>query len=476
MDFFSALKAKDTPQETAGFSGQEKQKKIVEIQNLSVVYNAGKSFESVALREINLEIYPNEYIIFFGPSGCGKSTLLNIIAGLETPSTGSVTVEGTDIAKLSSGELAKFHQEKTGMIFQSYNLIPTLDVLDNVILPQIFQRVSSKKRKEKGHTLLEKLAIEKLEKRLPQELSGGQQQRVSIARALVNDPPIILADEAVGNLDSQSAKNVLEIINSLNTEDKKTIIFVTHNPEHLFYADRVFYMRDGQIIKVEVNEKKIRPVEKNASGDSSDDSAKAPNHKRTPLDLLLQAYPDLSSMQMHTMLAPFKAKMLVGFLLSQMETQEIAELEKVITNRLLKKIDAKQLLLALDEPVKNGGLGLNKNIAERFAHVVEEVIEKSEFIGEGHEKAQQGLVDPFMKSLKIARHSLLDSYEGDLTVDQVEALNKGLEFRMLDKINRFEFQEFLDRPLKKGGVGLNKKTAKKFARKVELFLLMEYGK
>jgi putative ABC transport system ATP-binding protein len=470
MDFFSNNAPKNIPQSVVDFAESEPRKKMVEIRDLTVTYNAGKSFESTALQEINLEIYPKEYVIFFGPSGCGKSTLLNVIAGLEIPSKGTVSVNGIDIASLSSNKLAKFHQEKISMIFQSYNLIPTLNVLDNVILPQIFQRIPQKKRKERGQALLKKLDMEELEKRLPQELSGGQQQRVSIARALVNNPSIILADEAVGNLDSQSAKNVLAILSTLNNEDAKTIISVTHNPEHLFYADRVFYMKDGRIIKVEINKKKIK------ASSNSDYPAEALDRRRTPLDLLLQAYPDLSSMQLHTMLAPFKAKMLVGYLMSQLESQEITDLEKIITDRLLKKINAEELLHTLDGPIEHGGLGLNKNIAERFTKVVEEVIEKSEFLDEGHKKAQDGSLDPLMQMIDQTRHSLLDTHHGKLTLDQISALNKGIEYRILNKISRFEFQEYLDRGLEKGGAGLNKKTAKNFARKVELLMLMEYGK
>jgi putative ABC transport system ATP-binding protein len=356
------------------------------------------------------------------------------------------------------------------MIFQSYNLIPTLTVLDNVILPQIFQRVNSKKRKETGRALLKKLDLGALEERLPQELSGGQQQRVSIARALVNNPPVILADEAVGNLDSQSAKNVLDIISILNEEDGKTIISVTHNPEHLFYADRIFYIKDGMILKVETNQHKIKVSSK------ADYPAEALDRRRTPLDLLLQAYPDLSSMQIHTMLAPFKAKMLVGYLMSQFESQEIDNLEKIITDRLLKRISAEDLLHNLDESTEKNGLGLNKNIALRFSKVVEEVLEKSEFLEEGYKKIAKGETDPILKMVDQIRHSLLDTHHGELNLSQLEALNRGIEYRILNKLTRFELQEYLDRSLGKGGVGLNRKTAKNFSRKVELLMLLEYGK
>lgn len=150
------------------------QKKIVEIKDLQVVFNAGKLNEARALNGITLDIFEEEYVIFFGPSGCGKSTLLNIIAGLEVPSSGNVFIHQQDLRSLSVNELAKFHRRTVGMIFQSYNLIPTLNLMDNVLLPQIFERVKPTLRKHAGRTFLKKLGLERYEKRFPHELSGGQ--------------------------------------------------------------------------------------------------------------------------------------------------------------------------------------------------------------------------------------------------------------------------------------------------------------
>lgn len=442
-------------------------KKIVEIKDVKVIYNAGKNNEARALEGITLDVEAEEYIVFFGPSGCGKSTLLNIIGGLEIPTEGTVSVDGQDLSKFSARELAKFHCRRTGMIFQSYNLISTLNVLDNIILPQIFERIKPSARKETGRELLKKLGIEPFEKRLPQELSGGQQQRVGIARALINDPPIILADEAVGNLDSNSANNVLEILNLLNVEDKKTIISVTHNPEHLFYADRIFYMKDGKIIKVEVNEKR-----KKLKGESDDGGIKK---IRTELDLLMQAYPDLSSMQLHIMMAPFKAKILVAYLLTSIETEEIAKMERVVTDRLLDRINKEDLLHALDRSATEGGLGLNKNTAIKFSEIVEEVVTKAEYLRQESPHLKDSEEDPTKKIIDDIRISLLEKYKGDLTLGQVDALNKGIEFRILNKINRNEFQEYMDRPYEKGGVGLGSRSAKNLARKMELIMLVRFG-
>jgi putative ABC transport system ATP-binding protein len=441
---------------------------IVKIENLDVVYFAGKNNEARALDGINLEIYPEEYVIFFGPSGSGKSTLLNIIAGLEIPSKGSVVVDNQDLASLSSNEIAKFHRRKTGMIFQIYNLIPTLNVLDNVIMPQILERARPSARKEAGRILLKKLGIESFEGRQPHELSGGQQQRVGIARALMNNPPILLADEATGNLDSEAARNVLEIFNALNLEDKKTIIFVTHNPEHLLYADRIFFMKDGKIIKVETNEerKKIR-------GEAEFGGIKK---VRTELDNLLQAYPDLSSMQIQVMLAPFKAKMLAAYLLSNLDYEDIRLMEETITQRLMDRIGKEELLRIFDNPVEEGGIGLNKNTALKFSSIIEEVVAKADFIQSESPSLKDSQPEPVKETVDDIRKSLLLEYSGDLTLDQVEALNKGIEYRLFSKISKKEFTEFLDTPFEHGGVGLNRKSAKNMARKLEMIMLMKFGK
>ena len=181
---------------------------IVKFKNLSVVYNLGKSNETWALKDITGEIYPEEYIIFFGPSGCGKSTLLYTIAGLEFPTRGEVIVGNKNLKDLCQKELINFHRSTIGMIFQAYNVLPSLSVRDNVVLPQMFLGTNDRKaRRVIADELLTKLGILEQADKIPTEMSGGQQQRIGIARALINDQPIILADEPVGNLDSKSARS-----------------------------------------------------------------------------------------------------------------------------------------------------------------------------------------------------------------------------------------------------------------------------
>ena len=464
--------------DAAYYIGKEK---IIDIKNLEVYYNYGKTNEFKALDGVSLEIYKHEYVMFFGPSGCGKSTLMNTIAGLEVPTKGLIIVDGNDISKFSSTQLARYHRREIGMVFQQYNLIPSLDVLSNVCLPQVFDRVKMGVREDMGNQYLEKLGLEKVGRRLPQELSGGQQQRVSIARSLVNNPPMILTDEAVGNLDSKSAKNVMEILDRLNRDDKKTIISVTHNPEHLFYADRIFYMRDGKIIKVEVNLDKIHPqdakLEEKFKGKGFGQIIKTEiNKERNALDLLLQSYPDLTSMQFHVMLAPFKAKILTNYLISKFEGKEIERLEKIITDRLVGKINKEEMLKVFDAQPEDGGMGLNWNTALRFADVVEEVVKKSEYIKQEYTGVEANQADPIKKIVTELRRSLMDEYEGVVKEKQMEALDRGIEFRLLGKINRKEFEEYVDRQFEKGGVGFGTATAKNFAKKLEIIMLVEFGK
>lgn len=203
------------------------------------------------LNGIDLEIYSGEYVIFFGPSGCGKSTLLNCIAGLEKPDSGKVVVRGDDLSKMNKSELAKYRNKKIGMIFQQFNVLKSFNVINNIALPQSFDGIPYRRRIARAQHLLSMFDLVKIAKRLPTEISGGQQQRVAIARALANNPWILIIDEPTGSLDSKASEEVMDLIERLNSVSKRTVILVTHNPDQLKYAHRVFHMKDGQIIKEE---------------------------------------------------------------------------------------------------------------------------------------------------------------------------------------------------------------------------------
>lgn len=220
--------------------------------NVSKTYLLG-DVEVKALQSVNLEIYSGEFICIFGQSGCGKSTLLSIIAGLQKPSTGEVYVRGEKLSDLDNDGLAKYRRSKIGMVFQSFNLITSMNVIENIALPLTFAGISKAKRMLRAQNLLEVVGLTKYADHTSAQLSGGQQQRVAIARSLVTAPWIMLADEPTGNLDSKSANEVMRLLISLNRKSKRTVILITHNPEYLDYADRIFFMQDGKVVKTQVN-------------------------------------------------------------------------------------------------------------------------------------------------------------------------------------------------------------------------------
>lgn len=223
---------------------------LIKIEQVEKSFGVGDA-KVLVLKNIDLEIHSGEFVILFGPSGCGKSTLLNCIAGLEVPDKGRVVVRGEDLSKLTSAELAKYRNKKIGIIFQQFNVLKSFNVFENIALPQTFAGVPKSRRENRAHKLLSMFGLEKIGKRIPTEISGGQQQRVAIARALVNNPWILICDEPTGNLDSKASNEVMELLEKLNEKSKRTIILVTHNPEHRKFAHRVIYLKDGEIVKEE---------------------------------------------------------------------------------------------------------------------------------------------------------------------------------------------------------------------------------
>jgi len=218
---------------------------LIEIQRLSKTYESGGEC-AMALVEVDLQIDKGEFISVMGPSGSGKSTLLTILGGLNHPSHGEVMVDGIPIYKLPIEKLADFRREYLGFIFQSFQLISYLTVIENVMLPLSITGKSNKEQEMMAGEILEKVGLKVKAKRLPDQLSGGEQERVAIARALVNAPPILLADEPTGNLDTKTGKEIMDLFKSLH-QDGQTIIMVTHNPENTVYSTRTIFLKDGKI-------------------------------------------------------------------------------------------------------------------------------------------------------------------------------------------------------------------------------------
>ncbi|WP_406662665.1 ABC transporter ATP-binding protein [Methanolobus sp. ZRKC3] len=214
------------------------------------IYQMGE-VEFAALRGVDLEIRKGEFIVILGPSGSGKSTMMNLIGCLDVPSKGTVELNDHDISKMDESDLAQIRGQMIGFIFQQFNLIPTLNTIENVMLPLEFQESDAVYSKKRAETLLEVVGLSDKMNNLPSQLSGGQRQRVAIARALAVDPPVILADEPTGNLDSKTGSFILEFLSGLHQNEGKTIIIVTHDLEPVKYADRVIHIKDGMVEKIE---------------------------------------------------------------------------------------------------------------------------------------------------------------------------------------------------------------------------------
>ena len=218
---------------------------LIELKDVSKLYGFGDA-TSVALEEVDLVIEQGECVAVMGPSGCGKSTLMNIIGLLDHPTHGEYTINGRPTERMRHAHRAKIRRDKIGFIFQSFNLLPRLTAIDNVALPLLYRGMSTGKRTARARDMLERVGLHDRSYYYPRQLSGGQTQCVAIARALVNDPEIIIPDEPTGNLDTESSRVVMELLAEIHAGGN-TIIFVTHNPELTRYATRVVYMQDGQI-------------------------------------------------------------------------------------------------------------------------------------------------------------------------------------------------------------------------------------
>ena len=430
----------------------------IKVDQLRVIYNKGKSNEVRSLDGVDVEIYPEEYIIIYGPSGCGKSTLLYGISGLQAPTYGDVTVLGKNIAQMTKREKVEFHQTKIGMVFQAFYLIETLTVLDNVCLPKVFRGEGLKERREKAMDLLRRFSIAEQADKFPAQLSGGQKQRVSIARALVNNPEIILADEPVGNLDSESAQNVLDIFKEINETDKKTLIMVTHNPEHLVYADRIIHMKDGKKVREEINTDK-RPKEA-----IEKEIALTPDEISSELKLLMRTFKNLSLQQIGVLLIPFKAKQVINHILSALKEEQITAAENFLKELLFKNINDEDFEQKLDLDLSKGGAGWNKLRAISFTHRVKEILDQSEILKTGEEDSIIKFTDYLIKlyNLKVDDEIII-------------RFRNFVKLRVENKIDRFGLQQRIDAPKALGGIGLYKGSAEKVVDEVELIMLLKYS-
>jgi ABC-type lipoprotein export system ATPase subunit len=397
------------------------------------------------------------------------------MAGLELPEAGQILAFGREMASFTKNDFAMYHRAQVGMIYQQYNLITSLTVLDNVALPQIFVNVRKGKRNKWGRALLQRFGILKQAKKIPSELSGGQQQRIGIARAIVNNPKLVLADEPVGNLDSISAKNVLDILEALNEKEKKTVVLVTHNPEYLNYGDRIIYMKDGIITREVINRDKRKGKV----------TEKVHKVKSTAAELedLMRAYHGLAPEQINILIMPYKAKAFAHHFISSRNLEETKILEEVIQRRLMGTISQEEFFDTLHKSSIIGGVGFDIRTAEKIIRRVNRIIRTAYFVyqqerpsrAESGEKTHISDDDKAQRLADYLLRTCYHKYAQHLDEVQTNRIKQAIKDRMAGTIRKPGFFDFLDRPFKDGGVGLNRKTARAMTEELELILILGFG-
>lgn len=221
---------------------------LIQVRNLTKSFRKGPNLVT-PLQDLSLEVPRGEFLALMGPSGSGKTTLLNLIAGIDTPTSGNLVVDGRDVSHLSQAQLTKWRSRHVGYIFQLYHLVPILSAFENIELPLLLQPLSRSERRTRVDAALDLVGLSDRSHHRPTELSGGQEQRVAIARAIVHDPELLVADEPTGDLDGESASSILELLTSLSSDHGKTIVMVTHDPRAAATADRTLHLEKGQLVE-----------------------------------------------------------------------------------------------------------------------------------------------------------------------------------------------------------------------------------
>ncbi len=416
-----------------------------------ITYNKGKANEFNALNNINVEVFPREYIILFGPSGCGKSTLLYTMLGGIIPESGHMYVRGEDIYAYTPAEMNAYQQATIGIVYQQFNLISSISVLDNVALPMIFLNRSKEDRNARASQLLRRFGIpERLENKLPMNMSGGQQQRVAVARALVNDPEILLADEPVGNLDSISAEHVMDSFEEINQKDRKTVILVTHDAKYLPYAHRVFYMRDGELRRIVVNPEKEQ-VKRVKPGETI----------VTEIEQLARLYPYAEPIDL-------KVKSVVNFATQSMGFSQIEKLEKAVLQVLKGSMDEIMFTQYLMRTLAEGGVGLSEGEAKEMTKKVFGLMQYSQDV----KRFRDGLhADNVFMHQRQLIDRLLDYLELEVGLHssetQLSVLRNAVSDRVGGIVNAEDFLQRLMLTPELGGAQYNEHDANLITRFLE---------
>jgi ABC-type lipoprotein export system ATPase subunit len=417
---------------------------IIATRHMDVVYNLGKKNEFKAINDLNLDIYPGEFIALFGPSGCGKSTVFYSILGVLKPSSGEILVKGENPYAFSPSAMVDYQALTIGIIYQAFFLINSISVMDNVVLPQTFLGIPWSKRRRRGQELLDRFGIGNKADNFPMLLSGGQLQRASVARSMVNNPDILLADEPTGNLDSKSSDQVMRVLDEINKKDKKTVIMITHNASQLVWCHRVFYMKDGQLLRTVPNPDKKQIV-------------KFDRQKVlvTEIELLSKMFPYFEPEDL-------KVKSLVNYLTQDLNFLQIDRLEKAVKLMIMRTMGRDNFFEILSASLARGGVGLPKVRAKFLADKVVQILKHSEDVRRYRRRMNEGTF--FSREDKLINELLYYIMEeGQIKVDrdQKAILKQAVRDRVSGLIREEELAKILKDPVSKGGVGLEKKEREK---------------
>jgi len=427
---------------------------IIKTKNLEITYNLGKENEFKATRGVTGEIYPGEVVSFFGPSGCGKSTIFYSILGILEPSAGELYVDGENPYTYTPEQMVNFQTKTIGIIYQAFFLINSISVLENVALPLTFLGYNEKKRHKRANQLLERVGLDGQGEKFPTDLSGGQMQRVSVARAMVNSPKILLADEPTGNLDSVSTKQVMELLAEINETEKTTIILITHNAAQLMYAHRVFYMGDGKLKRIVPNpdKKQIAKIDRQKT-------------MVTELDQLSKMYPYLSPTEL-------KVKSIVNFLTQDISFDKILRMEDVIEKIIERKISKKEFFESLYQKYSKGGVGLTESTSAVMAERVEHILSQSEDVRRYRRRFEHNIF--FSREDRIVNKLtkyVLEEYSGHMTPYRLRLMREAVRERISGVSRKEDFYKSLNKSTKEGGVGFNKVSARNITEYFEKIII-----
>jgi len=416
---------------------------IIQLKNLEITYNLGKVNEYKATKGVTMEIYPGEFVAFFGPSGCGKSTMFYSILGILPPSAGELYVKGENPYSFSPEEMVNFQTTTIGIIYQAFFLINSISVIDNVVLPQTFHGVPPHVRKPWGKQILKRFDMDLHGEKYPDNLSGGQCQRVSVSRAMVNNPDILLADEPTGNLDSVSTKQVMDALETINMDDKKTVIIITHNAAQLSYAHRVFYMKDGKLQRTVPNpdKKQIAKIDKQKI-------------LVTEMDQLSKIYPYSSPLEL-------KVKSIVNYLTQELNFDQILRMEEYTALMIERKVSRKEYAKLISRRYHEGGVGISSNLAAVMSEKVERILKQSEDAQRFRRRfAANNFFSREKKLIDNLTSYLVEEHREELSMLQKRRL-KELVYNRIAGLNRREdFETHLRMPIEEGGLGLTRKPAR----------------